>query len=57
MLSAFFVSIKLIIICFEVYNYSTLLRYGVLEASGNLGGVGAVGLSTVFAIRKIGDYV
>lgn len=57
MLSASFVSIKLIIICFEVYNYSALLRYGVLEASGNLGGVGAVGLSTVFAIRKIGDYV
>lgn len=54
MLLMSFVSLKLIIVCFEVYNYSTLLRYEVLEAVGNLGGIGAVGLSTAFAIRKIG---
>lgn len=57
MLLASFVSIKLIIICFEVCNYSTLLRNEVLGALGSLGGGGAFVLSTEFAIRKMGDYV
>lgn len=57
MLMASFVSMKLITVCFEVCNYSTLLRDEVLGALRNLGGVGAVGLSTAFAIRKTGEYV
>jgi len=52
MLLASFVSIKLIIVCFEACNYSTLLRYKMLGALGDLGDAG---LSAVFAIRKIGE--
>lgn len=47
MLLASFISMKLIIVCFEVCKYEVL---GALE---NLGGVGA-GLSMVFAISKMG---
>lgn len=48
MLLASFISMKLIIVCFEVCKYEVL---GALE---NLGGVGAVGLSMVFTISKMG---
>lgn len=47
MLLTSFISMKLIIVCFEVCKYEVL---GALE---NLGGVGA-GLSMVFAISKMG---